>query len=138
MQLSSLFLVYYTFAFWANRHSAMKSSIILYIFPHAFTFNWKTNYSKELFDGFFLSLYILYLSLLVLFPLIIVNKVSIACRIIILMEQVRLLMKSHAFVRSNTGKIVRPQVNPDKSNTKIIVKRAAHQEYEFYCLILFS
>jgi len=45
---------------------------------------------KELFDYTFLGLYVIYLGLLVLFPLVVVNKVSMMCRIVILMEQVSL------------------------------------------------
>ena len=109
-----------------------------------------------MFDYVFLGLYIAYLGLLVLFPLILVNKVSIACRLVILMEQVsfwtwnfrnflantfnlkkvRLLMKSHAFVRSNTGKILRFDTGSAKSNRNS--KKVIEKNFSSFFLVKVS
>ena len=95
MQLSALLLVYYCFVFWASKHNEMKSSKfnsirILEFLIHFIILKTITVLFKELFDYTFLGLYVIYLGLLVLFPLVVVNKVSMMCRIVILMEQVSL------------------------------------------------
>ena len=118
MQLSALFVVYYGFKFWAVTRQSLKST-------SSFPFNLCINetYLKitrhsnflELFDLTFGLIYIGYLGLLITLPIIGVNQVSLACRIIILMEQVRLLMKSHAFVRSNIPKALKHTDSSEKS-----------------------
>jgi sterol O-acyltransferase len=99
MLLSGLFLVYYTFKLWAVLHVTHKSTTL---------------------NAVFLVLYLLYMSLLIVLPLYVVQRVSIACRLIILMEQVRILMKSHAFVRHNVPIVLFNSANTDKSETEAV------------------
>jgi sterol O-acyltransferase len=96
MILSGLFLVYYAFKLWATL--ALKLTKRFSLLLH-FTF---------------VNIYLLYMGLLIVLPLYVVNKVSVACRLIILMEQVRILMKSHAFVRHNIPRVLFNDA--DKSN----------------------
>ena len=65
-------------------------------------------------------LYLIYLSSLIVLPLYSVAKVNVACRFIILIEQVRILMKSHAFVRSNIARALRHSKNVDSDKSKTI------------------
>lgn len=66
---------------------------------------------RTLFDWLFAVSYVVYISFLSIVPLFYLANISIACRIIVLMEQVRLLMKTHAFVRT-----VVPQIKGNIDN----------------------
>lgn len=86
MQLFALYVVYYMFKAWAYARN-------------------KLNGKSDSVSYFFIALYALYILMLIYLPLYMVQRVSVACRLIILIEQVRLLMKSHAFVRTNIPKV---------------------------------
>lgn len=124
MQLSSLIVVYLCFTFWAHSRGHSPTSSPTRTF---------------LVDTFFLLLYFTYLFLLLMLPLSVINQVSLVCRIIILCEQVRadlntgyhlwrsvngvlifpflfkvrILMKSHAFVRSNCPRVLYHHHHPN-------------------------
>lgn len=88
MQGCSLLLVYYFFKAWAHSRTSSPPKLQLFV------------------DALFLLIYFAYLFFLLFLPLLVVSQVSLVCRIIILCEQVRILMKSHAFVRSNCPRVL--------------------------------
>ncbi|CAF0705986.1 unnamed protein product [Brachionus calyciflorus] len=88
MIISTTCLVYFAFHFWSN--DRIKQ------FAHD---------PKNLFkyDLLWLSLYLVYLGIFLLLPCytVISNALPVASTLTILLEQLRMLMKTHAFVRSN-------------------------------------
>ena len=96
MKLSGLFFIYYAFKAWAMLR---KSSA----------------FNLSLLNNIFLAIYLIYAVLLLILPLYVVNQVAVASRIFILMEQVRILMKCHAFVRSNIPRVLEQTTQFSKS-----------------------
>ena len=90
MQLSALLLVYYFFNLWDKSYQKFKSSRINFLLLKFFKFNNIIIFYFILakINVLFFVLYLVYLSLLIMIPLIIVHQVSISCRLVILMEQV--------------------------------------------------
>ncbi|KYN19382.1 PREDICTED: sterol O-acyltransferase 1-like isoform X1 [Trachymyrmex cornetzi] len=85
MQVSTL-SVYVAFTLWANQRLRFlpKSSIL------------------KLWDYTWLSIFISYLILFIIFPIkaMLNANLSIGCSLIVIMEQIRMMMKTYAFVRS--------------------------------------
>ncbi|XP_013786332.1 sterol O-acyltransferase 1-like [Limulus polyphemus] len=100
----------------------MKISLILLVFPvfHYWAHNrWHFTY-KRIVDYIFLTLYIIYLVGLMSFPVSVIIKDEIppASAVIIMCEQVRLVMKTHAFVRENVprAKNYKPHQDGEKED----------------------
>ena len=117
MQLCGLYLVYYTFKLWAVMRKKNKSTFL---------------------NVFFMSIYLTYIFSLIVLPLIVVNKVSVACRIIILMEQVRILMKSHAFVRSNIPRVLTHSSENSEKNDSNQPKPDGCPKFSKYLYFMFA
>ncbi|CAF0870781.1 unnamed protein product [Brachionus calyciflorus] len=116
MQLSGLFLVYFFFKLWALKRQRTKSII---------------------FDVLFLIIYIIYLLLMIAVPLLNLFSVSVVCRIIVLTEQVRILMKIHAFVRSNiTSVLYNSNYNEKHESSK--PKPSGCPEFSKYLYFMFA
>lgn len=97
----------------------MKLSTILILYP-GFHF-WSHNRHKEMFYGFdylWLAMYVVYLCAFLTIPvqLVIENSLPPASSIVVLMEQIRLMMKVHAFVRSNVSRAL--TYKPNEENDK--------------------
>ncbi|RNA41655.1 sterol O-acyltransferase 1-like isoform X2 [Brachionus plicatilis] len=116
MQLSGLFLVYYFFKLWALKRHQTKSVLM---------------------DGIFLSICIIYFLLMIIVPLYNIYSVSFACRVIILLEQVRILMKSYAFVRSNVTSILNHAIYNNKNDSDK-PKRTGCPEFSKYLYFMFA
>ena len=88
MQLTALLFVYYAFFLWSLVRCTVRDSL------------------KSAYDYSFLALYVIYQLFFTVIPLQIVATLPIACRLIVLLEQVRLLMKTHAFIRHNVPRVL--------------------------------
>ncbi|XP_011063447.1 PREDICTED: sterol O-acyltransferase 1-like [Acromyrmex echinatior] len=91
MQASTL-SVYVTFTLWAHQRFQLlpKSSV------------------RKLWDYSWLSMFILYQILFIIFPIkaMLDANLSIGCNLIVIFEQIRMTMKSHAFVRSAASRFL--------------------------------
>lgn len=88
MQLSTIFVIFYGFTTWVhNRKSVGQQS--------------------KIYDTIWLLLYLIYLSLFLIIPCrqIVKYELPVASAFIILLEQLRQLMKSHSFIRENITKL---------------------------------
>lgn len=115
MKLTVTFTVYYVLKFYAR--------------------NRKTTNKKSLLDAVFALTYFSYLTLFITIPLMKVPSLSLGCRILVLMEQVRLLMKTHAFVRSIIPRIV---MNELKNTDSTQPKRDPFPELSKFVYFLFA
>ncbi|CAF1214273.1 unnamed protein product [Rotaria sp. Silwood1] len=97
--MSTCAIVYYCFHFWAYKRLSLMS-INSSIDTDEFK---KKTTSLMIFDWLWLSAYCCYFGLFLYIPvhIILEENYPIVTRMIILIEQVRFLMKSHAFVREN-------------------------------------
>lgn len=107
MILSTSCLVYYCFHFWSNDRIKQFSHDPNNLFKY---------------DLMWLILYIVYLILFIVLPcyVVVANKLPIASALTLLLEQLRMLMKTHAFVRSN---ITRALENGRKKIEAIKIRR---------------
>ncbi|CAF1633686.1 unnamed protein product [Adineta ricciae] len=99
--LSTCIIVYNAFHFWAYRRLSFISTVSTAEIPTKST-------SLIIFDWFWFIAYCCYIGLFLYFPVyyILEENYPIVTRVFILMEQVRFLMKSHAFVRENTPRAI--------------------------------
>lgn len=89
MKLSTALIVYYFFYLWSTSR---------------LTYTDKTSTNKATrYDICFLIAFIVYMILFLVFPLksVFTNQLPIASSMVVLCEQIRMLMKSYAFVRTN-------------------------------------
>ncbi|XP_067370584.1 sterol O-acyltransferase 1 isoform X1 [Channa argus] len=111
MFLSALLFPYTLFHLWSNTQSASYSHPKLYSLLYG-------------------SVFLLYQALLLgFFPVYVVvtNSLPPASRFIIIMEQVRLMMKSHSFIRENVPRVV--TWSKDKSSPAPVVPHVSHYLY---------
>jgi len=87
MKLSVTLIVYGLFRLYASKRNSTK-------------------YNPKIFDGIFLLIQVTFIVMLTGIPLFWIGSLSLACRFIILMEQVRLVMKTHAFIRTNIPRVL--------------------------------
>jgi sterol O-acyltransferase len=95
MKLSTAFIVYYFFNLWSTNRLAYAD---------------KNATSKATrYDLCFLIAFIAYMIIFLIFPLkyALINKLPIASSMVVLCEQLRMLMKSYAFVRSNVSRALK-------------------------------
>jgi len=104
MKLCTSLLVYYCFDYWSKYR-------LIYIVKNIKQYDKTTNkkYIINLFDFLWAIGYCVYMILFLVLPasVVIINKLPPASAIIILGEQLRMLMKSYAFVRSNVPRALR-------------------------------
>ncbi|CAF0802010.1 unnamed protein product [Rotaria sp. Silwood1] len=119
--VSTTIILYCCFHFWAYKRLSfipiVSSSSSL---EKTETLNKKTT-SLLIFDSIWFALYCLYIGLFLFFPVhyILAENYPIVTRMIILIEQVRFLMKSHAFVRENAPRaILYGQIYSQKDQTE--------------------
>lgn len=115
MKLSTLLLLYPGFQYWAYNRPSKNSG---------------------LWDYAWLVAYILYLCMLFYLPVVkvIENNLPPASSVVVLMEQVRLLMKVHAFVRSNVPRALRYDLHKDDDKENNI----ACPDFSKYLYFLFA
>lgn len=98
MELAALLIAYAAFYLYASKRNSVKEGGSI--------------------DRTFFVLYLVFLAVFILAPLTSISNLSVGCRIIILMEQTRLVMKVHAFVRSNVPKVINHKENTDSDMPK--------------------
>ncbi|CAF0965925.1 unnamed protein product [Adineta steineri] len=121
--MSTCAIIYYCFHFWSYKRLSLLSNNLL---SSKETEKSPTSNSTTLviFDWVWFVAYCCYIGLFLYIPAhyIIAENYPIVTRIIILAEQVRFLMKSHAFVRENAprailyGQIYSQEINADDLN----------------------
>ncbi|XP_058809626.1 sterol O-acyltransferase 1 [Phymastichus coffea] len=92
IMVASTFFIYLEFSLWANKHNELAPKSI----------------SRKIWDYASLFVFITHQTLFIMVPakLTIDKHFPAAAGILVLMEQVRMLMKTHAFVRSNVPRVL--------------------------------
>lgn len=98
----------------------------------------KNKVLENIYDCSFLAVYILHQTMFTIIPLQIVPTVNVACRLIILMEQVRLLMKTHAFIRHNIPKVRCCFLDNDEKSMEAKYYKLNCPEFSKYCYFMFA
>ncbi|GAB1868528.1 O-acyltransferase [Camponotus japonicus] len=113
LMLISTFGVYVAFNFWCYQRLRYSPKSL----------------ARKLWDYSWLTIFIIYQVLLIIFPnrAMVRENLGIACNIIIIMEQLRLVMKNHAFVRSVTPRFLSYKPHNDVSPPN--VPRFSHYLY---------
>ncbi|CAF1641863.1 unnamed protein product [Adineta ricciae] len=123
MFMSTCAIVYYCFHFWAYKR---LSFIPVHSFDSTDAEKLKTNSTTLLiFDWIWFVAYCCYVGLFLYIPVqhILAENYPIVTRIIILAEQVRFLMKTHAFVRENAPRaILYGQIYSEEINAEDLSK----------------
>ncbi|KAG1705776.1 Sterol O-acyltransferase 1 [Nymphon striatum] len=98
----------------------MKMSTVLILYPAFEYWAWNRILRKKTMDTVWLTLYVLYLAAMFILPLrtIIIEDLPPASSNIILCEQVRLIMKVHAFVRENIPRALKYKPHQDADLSK--------------------
>lgn len=97
MQLCGLFVVYFMLKVWSQARQRINRLVA---------------------DILYTTLFSAYMGLFMWLPVRLVADISLSCRIIILTEQVRILMKTYAFVRSNVPRVL--------ANTQPVPEKGKH------------
>lgn len=114
MQISSLLVIYAGFYIYADRRKHFHSS-------------------KGEFDFLFLFMYLSFMICFIVLPIWNIGELSVCCRIIVLFEQVRILMKMHAFVRSNVPRVlIDTDENKNDSDVPKPIKCPEFSKYAYY------
>ncbi|XP_025271371.1 sterol O-acyltransferase 1-like [Camponotus floridanus] len=113
LMLISTFGVYVAFNFWSSQRLRYSSKSL----------------ARKLWDYSWLTIFIIYQVLLIIIPnrAMIRENLGIVCNIIIIMEQLRIIMKNHAFVRSVTPRFLSYKPHNDVSPPN--VPRFSHYLY---------
>ncbi|KAK6166561.1 hypothetical protein SNE40_023218 [Patella caerulea] len=113
----------------------MKSSTLVIVYPvfHFYATNRKPGKAR-LYDYIWLGIYIIYQMCYLVIPLVYLfdNKFAPASSIIITCEQLRLLMKTHAFIRSNIPRVINYKTDDDSE------ERAVIPDFSKYLYFLFA
>ncbi|CAF1324523.1 unnamed protein product [Rotaria sordida] len=129
--LSTCIGVYCCFHFWAYKR--------LSFIPIVSSLNTTEKSNKKstsllIFDSIWFTLYCLYIGLFLFFPVhyILAENYPIVTRMIILIEQVRFLMKTHAFVRENTPRaLLYGQIHSEKGTTEHITENQLNDQQAY-------
>ncbi|XP_064647331.1 sterol O-acyltransferase 1-like isoform X2 [Lineus longissimus] len=110
----TMFIVYPMFSYWAAMRSPGKGGVADYIW---------------------LTIYLIYQVLFITLPIYWTaqNELPIASKVIVASEQVRLIMKAHAFIRSNI-----PGVIQHKKNDELSSKEGTVPDFSKYLYFLFA
>ncbi|CAF0868416.1 unnamed protein product, partial [Didymodactylos carnosus] len=109
----------------------LSTAVIVYLCFYAWATN-RVKYSNrlKLYDITWLCIYVTYLIAFFVLPCreVVLNELPVASALVVLLEQLRQLMKAHAFVRENTAKVL-AQCHSciDRSNTNELDSTAGEQ-----------
>lgn len=117
MQLTSLFVAFGMLNFWKATR--------------------KTCNSTNLHDKKYLLAYVTFLCTFMLAPLAVVIQVGFACRVLILMEQVRMLMKMHAYVYHHVSNLLTDEQASEKNDSDQ-PKQSDKLEFNKYLYYMFA
>ncbi|KAL8615571.1 hypothetical protein ACOMHN_016148 [Nucella lapillus] len=104
MQLGTLVLVYPCFYYWATQRTPGKPG------------QWRI-YNTDAYDLLWLGLVVLYQATFLIVPVtyLVENDMPPASSVIVTCEQLRLMMKAHAFIRENAAKVINSKKNDDET-----------------------